>query len=321
MYAGAHATVRGRSSSGRKRKASSRPIPVQDLGFKWIASITELNNAKREGAAQAPHADTVDAEVLEFVIALVDGFEGVHVRPNPALPGNDPKDRTFKGSTSRFPLARRRVIGALRLAHARRCANEPASKPVKLKVGDMLLLDASRVHNGPGPGRNPRWGMYGNVVTSENMHGLFGGRFVPELGVYELAGTNKANLRADNLGVRTAMQQAADDHAEFKNDRVALLCKGKKPCLVTKSERDLLDQEYGEEARAADNDPDSSWAAAIKAGRALAWDVLLDTLAAQTGPPLEQLQTKLSDLKAQRARLDDAISTVQAAVNAKLKPT
>ena len=198
---------------------------------------------------------------------------------------------------------------------------EPASTPVKLKVGDMLLLDASRVHNGPGPGRKPRWGMYGNVVTSENMHGLFGGRFVPELGVYELAGSNTANLRADSLGVRTAMQQAADAHAEFKDgDRVAVLCKGKKPCLA-KTERDLLEKEYGDEARTADNNPDSSWAAAIKAGRALAWDVLLDTLAAQTGPPLEQLQTKLSDLKAQRARLDDAISTVQAAVNAKLKPT
>ena len=304
---------RKRKAEGNAPPAKVREVPIADLGFKWIASHDELTRQHRTGVAQPDHADTVDAEVLEFIIALVDGFEGVHVAPDPAESLTAPKGLTLGGNTSRLPLARRRVIGAVRLAHARGHTN--VHHPV-LRVGDIQLLDASRVHRGPGPGDKARWGMYGNIATSEAMHSLFSGRFTTNLGVYEGEGSEAADIRLSDLGVRTALQQAADAH-DVTVDRTTRLCTGKKACMG-ETERALLDDKYGEEAREADKNQQSSWGVAVRQGRALRWDDLLKKLRAPTEPTREQLQQKLGDLKEKKGHIDTAIREIEAKLNSKL---
>ena len=81
--------------------------------------------------------------------------------------------------------------------------------------GDLILLDASQPHQGPGLATEDRLGLYCNIGTPNKDQKIFGGRYITNLGVYSdhwNVDPKSWAFGSAEWGVRTSLQQAADEH-------------------------------------------------------------------------------------------------------------
>lgn len=226
------ATVLGTDGTG-----DAVPVELMDIGFKIIrgtksrdaaaARAPEVRDgAKRQvkprretpgklpgtGIRQPLHVDGQDYPVAEAIVPLSDVFGGVE------LYGSAPRD------TNRMGLASRRAMCAYRLAGARIMQRDPAGYFIGNGIqgrgetftwGDLILLDASQPHQGPDIAEEDRLGLYCNIGTPNNLQKIFGGRYITDLGVYSdyySQDPKRFEFGAPDTGVRTSLQQAADEH-------------------------------------------------------------------------------------------------------------
>ena len=278
---------------GGNASSSMHSIEIMDVGFKRVPGLAttavhtagrrSAKNSKTSGAraesvgeAQRIHIDVTD-QVAEVIVVLTNDFCVTNI---PDIPPH------LRKCTSRQPLANRRALAALRLAEAGRCEARvhPNGRSV-LQIGDVLMIDASQPHGGPGPAEDERLGMYFNVRTTNQDQALFFGRFTVEHGVYENFWRPHKDTpdSAPARGVRTLLQQALDEHPP-KPRHLREKKKGWKPLEITSrppltaQEANLIHLLYGKEAHKQDQDKGSSWARHIYAGVAAPWDDLMSKL-------------------------------------------
>ena len=214
------------------------PVELMDIGFKIIrgtksrdlamARIGALDQGgddrrsakpRRQASEKIPgtgsrqllHVDGQDYPVAEAIVPLSDVFGGVE------LYGSAPRD------TNRMGIASRRAMCAYRLTGARILQRDPEAaigigvlgRGDVFTVGDLILLDASQPHQGPDIAVEDRLGFYCNIGTPNKDQKIFGGRYITDLGVYSDAweiDPKSWEFGAPESGVRTSLQQAADEH-------------------------------------------------------------------------------------------------------------
>jgi hypothetical protein len=193
--------------------ARNRALELNARGKRPAKSRQPLAGAKipRTGLRQLLHADGQDFLVAEAIVPLSEVFGGVE------LYGSAPRD------TNRMGIASRRAMCAFRLAGARILQRDPEAaigigiqgRGEVFTWGDLILLDASQPHQGPGLATEDRLGLYCNIGTPNKDQKIFGGRYITDLGVY----SDHWNMDPKSWvfgsaewGVRTSLQQAADEH-------------------------------------------------------------------------------------------------------------
>ena len=214
------------------------PVELMDIGFKIIrgtktcdaatariAALETCGGLERRaksrrrtseknpetGNRQLLHADGQDYPVAEAIVPLSEVFGGVE------LYASAPQD------TNRMGIAKRRAMCAYRLAGARILQRDPDAaigigiqgRNQVFTFGDLILLDASQPHQGPDIATEDRLGLYCNIGTANQNQKIFGGRYTTELGVYADVwdvDPERWLFGAPESGVRTSLQQAADEH-------------------------------------------------------------------------------------------------------------
>ena len=186
--------------SSKDGQGDESPVELMDIGFKIIrgtktrdaatdklraleqkASGKRCSRAPRPGLGvrtpgtgkrQPLHADGQDYPVAEVIVPLSEVFGGVE------LYSSVPRD------TNRMGIASRRATCAARLAGARILQRNPVAdigngiqgRDQTFTFGDVILLDATQPHQGPGIAEQDRLGLYCNIGTSNKGQKIFGGR-------------------------------------------------------------------------------------------------------------------------------------------------